>query len=77
MLGQRFSSRFLEIASASAVVALRSGLDPAYGDSAAQWMNLVALPRPQLRYRSAYVWANERHRRGQESDREFRFGQWW
>ena len=77
MLGQRFSSLLIEIVSASAVVALRSGPAPAYGDSAAQWMNFVALPRPQLRYRTAYVWANERPRRGQESDYEFRLGQWW
>ena len=55
MLGQRISSRLIEIASASAMVALRSGLDSRHGYSADQFSNLLALPRPQLGLQTAYA----------------------
>ncbi len=57
MLWQRFSSRLIKIASASAIVALRSGLGPRYGYSATQLSNLVALPRPQLGVQTAHAGA--------------------
>ena len=65
MLWQRFSSRLIKIASASAIVALRSGLGPRYGYSATQLSNLVALPRPQLGVQTAHAGAGGRYRRGQ------------
>lgn len=64
MLGQRFSSRLIEIASASAMVALRSGLGPRRGYSADQFSNLLALPRPQLGLQTAHAGAGG-YRRGQ------------
>ena len=64
MLGQRISSRLIEIASASAMVALRSGLGPRHGYSADQFSNLLALPRPHLGLQSVYADARE-HRRDQ------------
>ncbi len=63
MLGQRFSSRLIKIASASAIVALRSGLGPRYGYSATQLLNLVALPRPQLGVQTAHAGVGGRCRR--------------
>ena len=66
MLWQRFSSRLIKIASASAIVALRSGLDPRYGGySATQLSNLVALPRPQLGVQTARARAGGRCNLGQ------------
>jgi hypothetical protein len=65
MPGQRFSSRLIKIASASAIVALRSGLGPRYGYSATQLSNLVALPRPHLGAQAAHASAGGRCRPGQ------------
>ena len=72
MLWQRFSSRLIKIASASAVIALRSGLGPGYGASAAQSSSCGAIRRPHLGVQVACASAGRGYGRVRQGDRKFR-----